>query len=149
MLIKALFSWVIVRPLRIFLTRKCWMEGFKRIVLPSLYFIWFWTLQLEQPQGIYMEWGPYKEVYINVRIDLNASHLVLHIIWTVNIWIFVMILQYLKLDHAWIIKAKMAHFSNELICNTFFFHIGYYVYSKEDYPKKEMFAPFRGPLKFL
>lgn len=60
-----------------------------------------------------------------------------------------MILQYLKLDHAWIIKAKMAHFSNELICNTFFFRIDYYVYSKEDYPKKEMFAPFRGPLKFL
>lgn len=141
MLIKALFSWVIVRPLRIFLTRKCWMEGFKRIVLPSLYFIWFWTLQLEQPQGIYMEWGPYKEVYINVRIDLNASHLVLHIIWTVNIWIFVMILQYLKLDHAWIIKAKMAHFSNELICNTFFFILAIMYILRKIIPKKKCLHP--------
>lgn len=32
---------------------------------------------------------------------------------------------------------------------TLFFHIAYYVYTKEDYPKKEIFVPFRGPLKFL
>lgn len=53
------------------------------------------------------------------------------------------------MDDTQITEVKMALSIDGLLFKTFFFHIGYYRYSKEDYPKKGIFVPFKGALKFF